>query len=54
MGAIFDKTGSFELAFVYSTVVLAISVVLALFIRTTALHCEFNSGEEPATATAEA
>jgi MFS family permease len=54
MGAIFDVTKSFELAFVYSTVVLAISVMLALLIRTKALHPEFNTGEKPAAATSEA
>jgi MFS family permease len=53
MAAIFDATKSFELAFVYSTVLLIGSVVLALLIRTTALHPEFNTGEEPATAPSE-
>jgi MFS family permease len=53
MAKMFVVTGSFEVAFVYSTVLSAISVVLALFIRTTALHPEFNTGEEPAAAPAE-
>jgi len=44
MGLIFDLTKSFELAFVYSTVLSAVSVVLALLIRTTALHSEFTTG----------
>ena len=54
MAKMFVVTGSFEVAFVYSTVLSAISVVLALFIRTTALHPEFNTGEEPAAAHAKA
>ncbi len=54
MAAIFDVTGSFELAFVYSTASLVISIVLALLIRTKALHHEFSNGEEPTAATAEA
>jgi len=53
MAGIFDATGSFELAFVYSTVALTISVVLATLIRTTALYPEFNTGEEPAAAPSE-
>ena len=47
MGLIFDLTESFELAFVYSTVLSAVSVVLALLIRTTALHSEFTAGGQP-------
>jgi len=54
VGVVFDVTKSFELAFVYSTVLLTISVMLALLIRTTALHPEFSTGEEPAAAPAEA
>jgi|GEM_PF-1101575 len=54
MAAIFDVTKSFELAFFYSTVLLTGSIVLAFLIRTTALHPEFNTGEEPAAAPAEA
>jgi len=54
MSKIFDETGSFELAFVYATVLLTVAVVLALLIRTKALQAEFSTGVEPETAAADA
>jgi MFS family permease len=42
-----DKTGSYAAAWLVCSAVAALSVVLALFVRPTALHDEFE--EEPAT-----
>jgi len=47
VGWIYDKQGSFELGFLYAAVLLAVSVVLVLLIRTNALHSEFTAGDEP-------
>jgi MFS family permease len=43
MGLIFDKTGSYSLAFVIATVLGAASIILSLLIRTKALHGEFTA-----------
>jgi MFS family permease len=46
MGLIFDTTGSYQIAYIATTVAAVLSVVAALSIRTKALHPEFNTGEE--------
>ena len=46
MGLIFDKTGSYKMAFIATTIVAIISIVAAVSIRTKALYGEFSTGEE--------
>jgi len=45
MGLIFDRTGSYRMAFIATTVAAALSIVAALSVRTKALHPEFTTGE---------
>jgi MFS family permease len=45
MGLIFDKTGSYKMAFIATTIAAVISIVAALSIRTKALYGEFTTGE---------
>jgi MFS family permease len=46
MGLIFDTTGSYQIAYIATTVAAVISIVAALSIRTKALQHEFTTGEE--------
>jgi MFS family permease len=46
--AIYDATGSYELAFILAAVIGVISAVLAFLVRPQALHGEFVSGTRPA------
>jgi MFS family permease len=48
LGLIFDVTGSYQLAYIFTTVAALLSVVAALLIRTRSLHSEFTTGEEQA------
>lgn len=46
-GRIFDKTGSYEIAFFVCAACALISIVLALLIRPNALHTEFETAQIP-------
>jgi len=46
-GKIFDKTGSYELAFVICTIAGVLSLILALLLRPGALHPEFETDTSP-------
>jgi MFS family permease len=46
MGLIFDKTGSYKMAFIATSIAAVISIAAAVSIRTKALYGEFSTGEE--------
>lgn len=51
MGLIFDTTGSYQMAYVATSVAAILSVVAALSIRTRALHGEFTTADDTVGAT---
>lgn len=46
-GRIFDKTGSYEIAFLVCAACAFLSIVLALLVRPNALHAEFETAQAP-------